>query len=146
MFRVLIIANLIAPCVIAFQNPNNVSEFYTSGVGDKLEHQTYYNNTGFAVVSIPFTFRSNNYNPPLDAGYYEVEPVIQSEIPTKILLRQIGKIKGVVTVIDYNVLNYERDKPAADVTLIDDGRKAQLTLKSSKYEIFAIIEFNNITP
>lgn len=146
MFEAFLIANLIAPCVIAMQNPNNTSEFYTSGLDDKVVNQTYYNTTGFAVVSIPFVFRSNNYNPPLDAGFYELEPIIVNEIPTMINLRQIGKIKATVTVVDYNMLNYEREKPSAIVKLIDNGTKAEITLMCSKFEIFGIVEFNNIIP
>lgn len=146
MFEAFILANLIAPCLIAMPNPNNISEFYTSGIDDKVVNQTYYNTTGFAVVSIPFVFRSNNYNLPLDAGYYELEPVIVNEIPTMINLRQVGKIKATVTVVDYKMLTYEREKPAANVQLIEDGRKAEISLKYSKFEIFGIIVFNNIAP
>lgn len=146
MFEVFILSNILVPAVLAYQNPNNPSQFYTSGIGDKVDHQIYYNNTAFAVLSIPFKFKSNNYNPELDAGFYQLEPVIVDDKPTCINMRQLGEIKAVVSVIDYKLLNYDRKEAVATVTLIENGTKAEINLKYSKFDISAIIEVYNITP
>ena len=146
MKELILATTLFFNSTIGYQNPNNVSEFYTSGVGDKLIHQDYYPNTAFAVISIPFTFRSNRFNEPLNAGYYQLEPVIANDIPTVINIRQIGKVVGQVTVIDYKRTNYDRNKAFADIQMINNGRMAQITLQCYNYEIYGIIEMVNVVP
>ncbi|MEW5822486.1 MAG: hypothetical protein AB1782_19990 [Cyanobacteriota bacterium] len=146
MLGILLAASLTLKGIIGFQNPNNVSEFYTSGIGEKKVNQEYYNDTGFAVLSIPFAYRYNNYNDFLPGGYYQLQPIYENEVPTQINLRQTGKVVGIITVCDYKELSYEKENPSATIEMINHGKMAQITLKTQKHEIYAIIEMVNIVP
>lgn len=145
MHKILCLA-LILNGIIGFQNPNNPSEFYTSGLPDKTVHQTYYRNTAFAVLSIPFNFKFNQFNKQLIAGYYELQPIYENEEPVIINLRQLGKVVGSITVIDYKTIDYIRSRPDAEISFVDNGRKAMITLKNQNLEIYGIIDIVNRVP
>lgn len=142
----IIALSLILNGLVGFQNPNDVSEFYTSGLDDKTVRQTYYNNTAFAVLSIPFNFMYNQFNKQLIAGYYELQPIYQNEEPVFINFRQLGKVVGSVSVIDFKEIHYVRSKPTADISFVDNGRKAMITLKNQNLEIYGIIDIVNRVP
>lgn len=146
MIKLVLLSSIFLEGLIGFQNPNKVSDFYTSGIDDKTVNQEYYPPSSYAVVSFPFNFRTNNFNDPLPAGHYQLVPVYKNEIPALIKVRRTGEIVGIITVVDFKELTYIKTKPDASIELINHGKMAQVKLKSDKFEIFGLIEMVDLVP
>jgi hypothetical protein len=143
MIELILILNIISKDVLGFEHPNHPGEFYTSGVGDKRIYNQYHADSFFALAVIPQKFRYNLYYEPLPAGYYLLEPVFNNGIPTQINFRQKGNIMGTASVVDYKELSYYKEKPSANILIINNGQMAQINLKQGNYEIQALVKLLN---
>lgn len=148
MLKIIIVSSLILHSVVGFRDEYDPSKFYNSGweYGDDAAPHQFYNSTGFAVLSLPFNFKYNNYNDPLPAGYYQLEPIITDNKPVQINLRKVGKVVGTITIIDYKILSYKKSSPSASLEMINNGTMAQISLLYDKYELHGIVELFDGVP
>ena len=116
------------------------STIYSSGLDDKETTKNLLPASSFALLRIPVKFKVNEFSKPLREGFYELQPIFNKNIPIKINFRQVGKIIGSATVVDYKVLKSKRKNAIAEFNNLNNSNMAQINLKIDKYEIYAIIK------
>lgn len=142
MLSILLASAIVINSVTTDTYDSSPSEFYNSGLDfcDDCGPRIYTPPTREAIVSIPFSFKFNGYNEPLNAGFYQLEPVYKNEQPVLINLKQHGKTIGTITVIDFEKLSYCKQFTSAKVELINNEKMAQISLMDKTFVIHSLIE------